>query len=248
MFQNSKIGAIENFIDMGILLFIQFANAGVSFYEKTKADDAIEALKNTLKPKATVKRDGSMNVIDATLIVSGDCVLLAAGSTVPADCRINDGTIDVDQSQLTGESLPVTLFSGDSCKMGSTVVRGEVLGTVEFTGANTFFGTTASLLATTNELSNLQKLFAYIVGVLVIISTVLCVIVFLFLLVGKQTNLRETLSFTVVLLIASIPLASEVVSTAVLALGAEILTQEGAIVSRLTAIEDLAGKVSFKYA
>ena len=76
----------------------------------------------------------------------GDMVLLATGSAVPADCRINSGQIDVDQAQLTGESLPVTMYKGDSCKMGSTVVRGEVEGTVEYTGANTFFGKTAGLL------------------------------------------------------------------------------------------------------
>ena len=93
-----------------------------------------------------MKRDGNWSTIDASLLVPGDMVLLATGSAIPADCRINEGTIDVDQAALTGESLPVTMYKGDSCKMGSTVVRGEVEGTVEFTGANTFFGKTASLL------------------------------------------------------------------------------------------------------
>ena len=108
--------------------------------QTTKAADAVAALKNSLKPEATVKRDGKMIKMDATLVVPGDCVLLASGSAVPADCRLNEGQIEVDQAQLTGESLPVTMFKGDSCMMGSTVVRGEVEGTVEFTGANTFFG------------------------------------------------------------------------------------------------------------
>jgi len=109
--------------------------------QKTKAADAVEALKGTLRPEATVKRDGKMQKIDATLLVPGDCILLGSGSTIPADCRINRGQIEVDQSQLTGESLSVTFYETDSCKMGSTVVKGEVEGTVEFTGANTFFGT-----------------------------------------------------------------------------------------------------------
>jgi H+-transporting ATPase len=81
-----------------------------------------------------VKRDGKWQEINATFVVPGDCVLLASGSAIPADFRINHGEIDVDQAALTGESLPVTMFKGDSCKMGSTVVRGEVEGTVEFTG------------------------------------------------------------------------------------------------------------------
>ena len=100
----------------------------------------------SLRPEATVKRDGKWKSIDGSLVVPGDLVLLATGSAVPADCRINHGQIEVDQAALTGESLPVNMFKGDSCKMGSTVVRGEVEGTVEFTGSNTFFGRTASLL------------------------------------------------------------------------------------------------------
>ena len=96
-------------------------------------------IKASLKPVATVKRDGKWTNIDAALVVPGDLVLLAAGSAIPADCLVNDGTIDVDQAALTGESLPVTMYKGSSCKMGSNVVRGEVEGTVEFTGANTFF-------------------------------------------------------------------------------------------------------------
>lgn len=138
--------AIQNWIDMSILLFIQFANASIGYYEITKAGDAVAALKSQLQAKATVKRDGNWSNINAALVVPGDLVLLAAGSAVPADCRVNEGQIEVDQAALTGESLPVTMYQGDSCKMGSTVARGEQEGTVEFTGANTFFGKTAALL------------------------------------------------------------------------------------------------------
>lgn len=100
-------------------------------YETIKAADAVAALKASLKPTATVKRDGSWQNIDAKMLVPGDMVLLGAGSAVPADCLINDGRLEVDQSALTGESLPVTMYRGDSCKMGSTAVRGEVEATVE---------------------------------------------------------------------------------------------------------------------
>lgn len=137
---------IQNYLDMGILLFIQFANASIGFYEITKAGNAVAALKKSLKPIATAKRDGKFVNIDAVFLVPGDLVLLASGSAVPADCRVNEGEIEVDEAALTGESLPVTMFQGSCCKMGSTVVRGEVEGTVESTGANTFFGKTAALL------------------------------------------------------------------------------------------------------
>ena len=149
-------GVLTKWMDMFVLLGIQLANASIAFYETTKAGDAVAALKNQLKPEATVYRDGTWKKIDSSYIVPGDMVLLAGGSSVPADCIVNDGCIDVDQAQLTGEALPVSMFRGDRCKLGSTVVRGEVAGTVEFTGQDTFFGKTVSMLQGAEEPSNLQ--------------------------------------------------------------------------------------------
>jgi magnesium-transporting ATPase (P-type) len=118
--------AIGNVWDAAILCFIQFTNAFISFYEVTKAGNAVAALKSSLRPTATSKRDGAWTVMDAALLVPGDTILLASGSHVPADCRLQGtSSLEVDQSALTGESLPVTFYPGDSCKMGSTVVRGE---------------------------------------------------------------------------------------------------------------------------
>jgi H+-transporting ATPase len=139
-------GAIQQFADMGILLGILFINASIAFYETIKAGDAVAALKRTLIPTATVCRDGEFKTMDAWLLVPGDLVLLASGSAVPADCHVNEGDIEVDEAALTGESLPAPKYRGDSCKMGSTVVQGEVHGTVKATGGNTFVGRTAKLL------------------------------------------------------------------------------------------------------
>lgn len=230
---------IANYVDMTILLVIQFANASIAFYEINKAGDAVSALKASLKPEATVKRGGKWKNISATMIVPGDLCLLASGSAIPADCRINEGQIDVDQSQLTGESLPVTIYKGDKVMMGSTVARGEVEGTVEFTGADTFFGKTASLLSQSNENSNLQNILMTIMIVLVFMSLFLCSIVFLYLI--QSTDVVKALSFVVVLMVASIPLAIEIVTTTTLAVGSKDLSKHGAIVTRLSAIEDLAG-------
>ncbi|GLC35933.1 hypothetical protein PLESTB_000520800 [Pleodorina starrii] len=233
--------AIENWADMGILLGIQFVNATLGWYETTKAGNAVAALKASLKPQATAKRDGKWVTLDAALLVPGDLVLLGSGASVPADCVVNSGTIDVDQSALTGESLPVTMNAGDSAKMGSTVVRGETEATVEFTGRNTFFGKTANLLQQGgNEMGHLQKILLTIMAVLVVTSFVLCITAFGYLL-GKHTGFREALSFTVVLLVASIPIAIEIVCTTTLALGSRQLSAHGAIVTRLAAIEDMAG-------
>jgi H+-transporting ATPase len=230
---------IANYVDMDILLFIQFANASIGYYETTKAGDAVAALKSQLQPRATAKRDGVWSTVNGSEIVPGDLVLLAAGAAVPADCRVNEGRIEVDQAALTGESLPVTMYKGSSVKMGSTVSRGEQSGTVEFTGANTFFGKTASLLKQDNEISNLQRTLVGIIIVLVCVSTILCAVVFFY--VYQLVPFHEALSFTVVLMVASIPMAIEVVTTTTLALGSKELAHDGAIVTRLAAIEDLAG-------
>merc|ERR1719440_2598473 len=216
------------------------------------AADAVEALKNSLKPKATVKRDGKWQIINGTHIVPGDMVLLASGSAMPADCRVNVreeerkrqpdlviSQIDVDQAALTGESLPVTLYEGDKTLMGSTVVRGETEGTVEFTGVDTFFGKTAALLANTEELSNVQYLLISIVRNLTILSLVMCLTVQCYVM--TIVPFMEALSFVVVLMVAAIPMAMEIVTTTTLALGSKELTKHGAIVTRLAAIEDMAG-------
>ena len=192
---------------------------------------------------AHVKHDGRFVTMDAALLVPGDLVLLGSGGAVPADCILNSGQVDVDQAALTGESLPVTMYKGDSVKMGSTVVRGETEATVESTGANTFFGRTASLLSGPTESSNLEKLLMRIMVVLVVLSMTLCGIAFGYLISAGE-GVRDALSFTVVLLVASIPIAIEIVCTTTLALGSRELARDGAIVSRLAAIEDMAGALA----
>ena len=240
--------SLANYPDMAILFFILFANASIAFYEITKSGNAVAALRASLKPIATVKRNGTWKNMDASLVVPGDLVLLANGSSIPADGRLNPHPpgsiaappqIDVDQAALTGESLPVTMFVGDSVKMGSVVVKGEVECTVEFTGIETFMGKTASLLGGDPELSNIQKILINVVVSLTTLSICLCIIVFVYTL--RKEGPSNALSFTVVLLVASIPIAMEIVTTTTLSLGSKELSHHGAIVTRLAAIEDLAG-------
>lgn len=137
---------LQNFADGAILLAILFINAFIAWREKIKSDNAIAALKSSLKPVATVCRDGKWSNINSRELVPGDLVKLAAGSSVPADCVVHAGPLDVDQSSLTGESLPITLGVREAALMGCNVVRGEAEATVLNTGANTFFGRTAQLI------------------------------------------------------------------------------------------------------
>ncbi|KNC79871.1 hypothetical protein SARC_07756 [Sphaeroforma arctica JP610] len=213
--------AIQNWPDMGVLLAIQFINATIGCYEITKAGNAIAALKASLKPMATVKRDDKWHNIDAGIVVPGDLALLGAGSAIPADRAINKGRFEVDQSALTGESFPVEA-------------------TVCATGMHTFFGKTAAMLNTGNELGSLQKILLRLMVILVGLSVTLCVTSFIFLMVSG-IDFKESISFTVVVLVASTPIAIEIVTTATLAIGSRALSEHGAIVSNLQAIEGMAG-------
>ena len=231
--------AIGNFPDMSILIFINIANASIGYYEITKAGDAVAALKASLKNEATVKRNGRFYNIKADLLVPGDLISLELGGAVPADAVINEGELEVNQSALTGESLPVNMKRGMTVKMGSTVEKGHVEATVRYTGKYTEFGKTAAMLKQTIEVSNLQLILIKIVVVLTLASLVLCSVVLGY--ITALSTFTEGLSFAVVLMVASIPMAIEIVTTTTLALGSKELSHDGAIVTRLAAIEDLAG-------
>ncbi len=182
--------SLGNYAGMGILLGIQFITAAFSFYETSKAGDAVAALKASLKPLATVKRDGKWQNMDAGGVVPGDLVNLAAGSAVPADCYVNEGEIEVDQSAMTGEYLPVKFHYGDICKMGSTVTRGECDGTVESTGPNTSIGRTAAMLQRVEDVGgSMPTSLLGMMNVLVLLPLSLCITSFIFLIVhGNKRN------------------------------------------------------------
>eukprot|EP00474_Spongospora_subterranea_P003305 CRZ03763.1 hypothetical protein [Spongospora subterranea] len=232
---------LESWLDAGVLLCLQMINGIVGFTEANKAGNAVAALKATLKPAAQVKRDSQWQTIDAALLVPGDCVTLSSGSAVPADCIVNEGTISVDQSALTGESLPVRITKGMQAQMGSTVARGEVEATVVATGMSTFYGKTAALLQIGgDELGELQKLLLRVVVTLLALSVLLCGTTLAYLLLEGEP-FQSSVGFVVVLMVASIPIAMEVVVTATLALGSRELASHQAIVAHLSAIERLSG-------
>lgn len=233
--------AIGSYIDFAVLIAINLINATLGFYETTKAGDAVAALKASLKPTACCFRDGAWdNNFDASLLVPGDLVELGSGRAVPADCMINEGQIEVDESAMTGESLPVTIREREMAKMGGTVVSGETHATVVFTGKSTFFGKTASMLGGSEGYSNLQKLLLKVIVILCVLAFLLVLACFIYLVV-KFKNAKEAISFAVIVLVASIPMAVEIVTTSTLAIGSRAMSKYGAIVSRLAAIEDLAG-------
>jgi len=229
-----------SWLDFGVLMILQFVNGFVGWYEEKNAGNAIEALKKNMAPKAKCKRDGQYDTINAKDLVIGDRINLKLGDIIPADAVLGPGFAEIDQSALTGESLAVMKYEGDTVYQGSVCKRGDLEAIVMATGARTFFGRTSALVGSVNQRGNFQKVLLKVAFSLLIVSVVL-VIVILIVNLAKGNNFLETLSICVVLLVASIPIAMQVVCTATMAVGAHALATRKAIVSRLTAIEELAG-------
>jgi len=227
--------------DFGVLLVLQLVNGSVGYVEERNAGNAIAALKEQLAPQCSVCRNGRWISLPSRELVPGDLIAIKLGDIIPADCVLLDGQpIQVDQAALTGESLPVTFHPGEKVKMGSTIKRGELNAIVVATGSNTFFGKAADMMNIEDTQGRFQKILFRITLWLLAVSLVLTSIIFVYLLVNKEDVLRA-LSVVIVLLVASIPIAMQVVCTSTMAVGSRRLAQRKVIVARLSAIEELAG-------
>ena len=227
--------------DFGIILVLLFSNAVVGFWEEHQAGNAIAALKAKLAIKATVKRDGKWINPLARLLVPGDVIRVRLGDIVPADARLLDGDpVEVDQSALTGESLPVTSKIGDAVYSGSIIRQGEVDAMVYATGTHTYFGKTAQLVQEADTVSHFQKAVLKIGNYLIMLAVVL-VAVIIAVAIYRGDPILTTLQFALVLTVAAIPVAMPTVLTVTMAVGARLLAKKQAIVTRLSAIEELAG-------
>ncbi len=233
--------AVQRWEDFIIIMIMLVLNAGVGFWEEHKADNAIEALKERLAPNARVLRDGKWQDLPARLLVPGDVVLLKLGNIVPADLELRSGDyLSVDQSALTGESLPVDKKAGDVAYSGSIVRQGEMRGVVTATGMKTYFGKTAQLVETAEQHSHFQKAVLKI-GNFLIVMTIGLVALILIVALFREHDLVDTLLFALILTVAAIPVALPAVLSVTMAVGAARLARMKAIVSRLVSIEEMAG-------
>ena len=227
--------------DFGIILLLLLANAVVGFWEEHQAGNAIAALKATLAIKARVKRDGKWITPAARELVPGDVIRVRMGDIVPADARLLEGDpVEVDQSALTGESLPATRKSGEAVFSGSIVRQGEIGAFVYATGANTYFGRTAQLVQGAQTVSHFQRAVLKIGNYLIILAVVLVATIIAFA-IFRGDPILTTLQFALVLTVAAIPVAMPTVLSVTMAVGARQLAKKQAIVTRLVAIEELAG-------
>jgi len=234
-------GVVRHWPDFFIILVLLLSNAVVGFWEERQAGNAIAALKAKLAIKAKVKRDGKWVNPAARELVPGDVIRLRLGDIVPADARLLDGDpMSVDQSALTGESLPATCNPGDAVFSGSIVRRGESSALVYATGTNTYFGKTAQLVEEAHTASHFQKAVLKIGNYLIILAISLVAVIIGFA-IFRGDPILTTLQFALVLTVAAIPVAMPTVLSVTMAVGARLLAKKQAIVSKLVAIEELAG-------
>ncbi|KAK8339311.1 hypothetical protein V6Z12_A08G025900 [Gossypium hirsutum] len=229
----------QDFVGIVCLLVI---NSTISFIEENNAGNAAAALMAGLAPKTKVLRDGKWTEQEAAILVPGDIISIKLGDIIPADARLLEGDpLKVDQSALTGESLPVTKNPGDEVFSGSTCKQGEIEAVVIATGVHTFFGKAAHLVDSTNQVGHFQKVLTAI-GNFCICSIAIGMLVEIVVMYPIQhRKYRDGIDNLLVLLIGGIPIAMPTVLSVTMAIGSHRLSQQGAITKRMTAIEEMAG-------
>jgi heme/copper-type cytochrome/quinol oxidase subunit 3 len=234
-------GVVRHWPDFCIIFVLLLSNAVVGFWEEHQAGNAVAALKKKLASTAKVKRDGNWTDPPAREVVKGDVIRLRLGDIVPADARLLAGDpVQVDQSALTGESLPAERKPGDAVFSGSIIRQGEIDALVYATGTNTYFGKTAQLVEEAVTVSHFQRAVLKIGDYLIVMAVALVALIVTVALF-RGDPILNTLEFALVLLVASIPVAMPTVLSVTMAVGARLLAKKEAVVTRLSAIEELAG-------
>ncbi len=232
---------VQHWTDAVIIGVLLLMNGAVAFVEEHQAASAIAALKERLATSARALRDGSWASVAVRELVPGDVIRVRLGDVVPADARIvGDASLEVDQSALTGESLPVTRGHGDVLYSGAVITRGEADALVYATGGNSFFGKTTALVQEAGTVSHFQQAVLRIGHVLILGAVVLVALTTTVSLLRGNAVL-QTLEFALVLTIASVPVALPAVLSVTMAVGARQLAHRKAVVSHLPAVEELGG-------
>lgn len=230
---------LGKYTDLFVVSALLIINAVLGFAQERRAAGVVQALRQRLQVSARALRDSSWKLIAARELVPGDIIRLRSGDIVPADIRLLNGGLSVDQSALTGESGEVDKTAGDIVSSGSIVRRGEGNGVVILTGARTFFGRTTELVQLARPKLHIEAVVARLVRWLfVIVGTLLVVVVGLSLI--RDVPLVETLPIILVLMMSAVPVALPVMFTVSMAVGARELSRRGVLVTRLSAAEDAA--------
>ena len=232
---------LQNWDDLVIITALLVVNVIVRSWQENKASNAIELLKQKLALRAKVLRDGKWVDLPAKDLVPGDIVRLRLGNIVPADTKLVDGAyLQIDESALTGESLPVEKHPGDVAYSSSIVRQGEMNALVVTTGMNTYFGRTTKLVEEARTKSHFQGAVVKIGDYLIALAAVMVTVTSTVGLFRQQPPL-EIIQFGLVLIVAAIPAAMPAVLSVCMTIGASALAKKEAIVSKLVAIDEMAG-------
>jgi H+-transporting ATPase len=231
---------LGDYVEAGVVAVLLIANAAIGFFQEGRAQATLDALKSRLALVAVVQRDGVWTTITAATLVAGDLVKLSLGSVVAADVHLLDGSILVDQSMLTGESLPVEAGAGTETYAGALIRRGEAVGEVIATGIRTKFGRTAELVRSAKVESSEQKAILRVVRNLALFNggvTVLLTIYALWLPMPRG----DIIPLILVAILSSIPVALPSMFTLAAAVGARALARQGVLPTSLSAVDEAGG-------
>jgi H+-transporting ATPase len=232
-------GVVKHWMDFFIILFLLFSNALVAFWEEHQAGNEIAALRAKLATDARVLRDGKWVTPKVSDLVPGDVIRLRLGDIVPADARLLAGDpVQVDESALTGESLPATRKPGEAVFSGSIIKRGETDAMVYATGTHTYFGKTAELVQDAHTVSHFQRAVLKIGNYLIVLAVALVALIVAAALF-RHDPILSTMEFALVLLVAAIPVAMPTVLSVTMAVGARLLARKQAIVEELAGVDVL---------
>ena len=225
--------------EAAVIVVLLVFNAVMGFLQEGRAGKALDLLRQRLNIQARALRDGRWQAMSARELVPGDEVHVRMGDVIPADLHLQEGQVQLDQSSLTGESVPAEAGEGSDAWSGSVVTRGEATGEVTATGSRTRFGKTAELVRNVKTVSHLEGVILGIVKYLAMLDIVL-VAALLAYASATGMPLAEVIPFALILLIASVPVALPATFTLATALGSLELAGRGVLVTRLSAIEEAA--------
>jgi H+-transporting ATPase len=230
---------LKHYLEAGIIFALLTVNTIIGQIQSRGSQKALEVLKKRLAINARIFRDSKWSTITAREIVPGDIISIGLGDIVPADAKLIDGDLSIDQSILTGESMPVEVQEADIIYSGSIVRRGEAKGVVVNTGANTYFGKTAELVKTAKPRSHQEQIMLAIVRYMMFLGIGALIIVAIYAAI-MGTGIFSILTFAVIFLMGAVPVALPAVMTIVQSVGSMELAKKGVLVTRLDSIEDAA--------
>jgi H+-transporting ATPase len=231
--------ALGKYVEAAIIAGLLVFNAALGLFQESRAQATLAALKSRLALNASVRRDGAWKTMPAAELVPGDVVKLSLGAVVAADVRLTEGEILLDQSMLTGESVPIEASAGVQTFAGALVRRGEAIAEITATGARTRFGRTAELVRTAHVVSSQQKAVLRVVRNLAAFNGVVIVLLVAYAWFLKMP-LDEIIPLMLTAVLASIPVALPATFTLASALGARALAKLGVLPTRLSAVDEAA--------